>query len=82
MVIHRKIFKSLDPHPYQCSHKSTSNEIETVFNRAITRQRTFDESDSNSLSVVLLDEAGLPYESLKVLHYYLDNPKVNTVSFN
>ena len=77
-----KLFKSLDPHPYQCSHKSTSNEIETVFNRAITRQRAFDESESNSQSVVLLDEAGLPDESLKVLHFYLDNPKVSTYKFD
>ena len=71
-----EIFKALDPHPYQCSHKSTSNEIDLVFQRAINRQRTSDESGINSMSVVLLDEAGLPDESLKVLHYFLDCPKV------
>ena len=33
-------FKSLDPHYYQCSRRTTSIEIETVFQRAINRQRS------------------------------------------
>ena len=34
------MFKSLDPHYYQCSRRTTSIEIETVFQRAINRQRS------------------------------------------
>ena len=33
-----EIFKSLDPHYYQCSRRTTSTEIETIFQRAINRQ--------------------------------------------
>ena len=74
-------YPSLDPHYYQCSRRTTSNEIQTVFSRAINRQR------SNLTlpihCVVFMDEAGLPeesHESLKVLHYYLDNPEVSFVA--
>ena len=35
-----EVFKSLDPHYYQCSRRTTSTEIETVFQRAINRQRS------------------------------------------
>lgn len=76
------LFKSLDPQYYQCSRKSTSHEIEIVFQRAIMRQKTFDEGGIDSLSVVLMDEAGIPeyrHESLKVLHYFLDDPQVRIV---
>lgn len=79
-----KDLNSLDPHPYQCSRKSTSNEIELVFQRAKIRQDTFDQSHSNSQAVVLMDEAGLPedsHESLKVLHYLLENPMVSFIMF-
>lgn len=75
-----KDFKSLDPHPYQCSRKSTSSEIETVFHRAINRQRTIDPNRNRMIAVVLMDEAGLPessHESMKVLHDLLDDPKVS-----
>ena len=34
------LFPSLDPHFYQCSRRTTSNEIQTVFSRAINRQRS------------------------------------------
>jgi len=34
------VFKSLDPHYYQCSRRTTSIEIETVFQHAINRQRS------------------------------------------
>lgn len=80
-----ELFKSLDPQFYQCSRKSTSHEIEVVFQRAITRQKTFDEGGIKSLSVVLMDEAGIPeytHESLKVLHYFLDEPKVCTCTYS
>ena len=79
------ILLRMDPHFYQCSRSSTSTEIETVFQRAENRQKTFDEGSIKSQSVVLMDEAGLAedsHESLKVLHYYLDNPKVSKVLFN
>ena len=78
------ILLSLDPHFYQCSRNSTSTEIETVFQRAENRQQTFDQGSIRSQSVVLMDEAGLAedsHESLKVLHYYLDNPKVSEVLY-
>ena len=79
------ILLRLDPHFYQCSRSSTSTEIETVFQRAEKRQITFDHGSINSQSVVLMDEAGLAedsHESLKVLHYYLDNPKVSEILYN
>ena len=34
-----EIFTSLDPHFYQCSRQTTSNEIQTVFSHAINRQK-------------------------------------------
>ena len=37
-----EVFKSLDPHYYQCSRRTTSTEIETVFQRAINRQHSHD----------------------------------------
>jgi len=36
------VFKSLDPHYYQCSRRTTSKEIEIVFQRAINRQNSHD----------------------------------------
>ena len=35
-----EIFTSLDPHFYQCSRQTTSNEIQTVFSHAINRQKS------------------------------------------
>ena len=78
-----EIFKSLDPHYYQCSRRTTSNEIKTVFSRAINRQRSHCKFNLNYRCVVFMDEAGLPeerHESLKVLHYHLDNPEVSFVA--
>lgn len=80
-----EVFKTLDPHFYQCSRKSTSVEIETVFQQAIKRQASLNELSSDKLSVVMMDEAGLPersHESLKVLHYYLDDQKVAFVGIS
>ena len=78
-----EIFRSLDPHYYQCSRRTTSREIETVFSRAINRQRSHTRFELPIYCVVFMDEAGLPeesHESLKVLHYHLDNPEVSFVA--
>ena len=77
------IFRSLDPHFYQCSHRTTSNEIQTVFNRAVNRQRSHSKFKLPIYCVVFMDEAGLPeesHESLKVLHYHLDRQEVSFVA--
>ena len=77
------IFKSLDPHYYQCSRRTTSNEIQTVFSRAINRQRSHSDFKLPIFCVVFMDEAGLPeesHESLKVLHYHLDKQEVSFVA--
>ena len=76
------IFKSLDSQVYQCSHRTTSNEVKTVFSRAINRQRSLLKVPLPVFCVVFMDEAGLPeerHESLKVLHYYLDSKEVSFV---
>ena len=78
-----KVFRSLDPHFYQCSRQTTSNEIQTVFTRAINRQHSHCMSKLPIYCVVFMDEAGLPeesHESLKVLHYYLDTQEVSFVA--
>ena len=77
------IFSSLDPHCYQCSRRTSSNEIHTIFCRAINRQRSHHEFNLPNNCVVFMDEAGLPeesHESLKVLHYHLDEQKVAFVA--
>ena len=76
-------YPSLDSHYYQCSRRTTSNEIQTIFTRAINRQRSHLKNSLPIHCVVFMDEAGLPkesHESLKVLHYYLDNPVVSFVA--
>ena len=78
-----ELFRSLDPHYYQCSRRTTSNEIQTVFSRAINRQHSHDKFNSSIYCVVFMDEAGLPeerHESLKVLHYHLDKQEVSFVA--
>ena len=78
-----KVFRSLDPHFYQCSRQTTSNEIQTVFSRAINRQHSHTKSKLPIYCVVFMDEAGLPeesHESLKVLHYHLDQQEVSFVA--
>ena len=52
-----KLFPSLDPHFYQCSRRTTSNEINTVFLRAINRQRTHAQYSLPIYCVVFMDEA-------------------------
>jgi hypothetical protein len=76
-------FPALDPYHYQCSRRSTSLEIENVFKRAVKRQQSHNSSKLLINCVVFMDEAGLPeesHESLKVLHYYLDDPQVSFVA--
>ena len=77
------VFRSLDPHFYQCSRRTTSNEIEIVFSRAINRQHSHSKFKLPIYCVVFMDEAGLPeesHESLKVLHYHLDKQEVSFVA--
>ena len=77
------IFRSLDPHFYQCSRRTTSNEIQIVFSRAVNRQRSHSRFSLPIYCVVFMDEAGLPeesHESLKVLHYHLDRQEVSFVA--
>lgn len=68
----------LIPFHYQCSRRSTSLEIQAVFERAIERQSKADREKTGKgiRCFVFMDEAGLPEEereSLKVLHYYLED---------
>ena len=77
------IFKCLDPQFYQCSRRTTSTEIDTVFLRARNRQRSHMAVNLPIYCVVFMDEAGLPEEkreSLKVLHYLLDKAEVSFVA--
>ena len=78
-----EIFSAIDPLFYQCSRQTTSNEINTVFTRAINRQSTYAGFALPIKCVVLMDEAGLPeesLESLKALHYHLDQQDVSFVA--
>ena len=78
-----EIFSAIDPLFYQCSRQTTSNEINTVFTRAINRQSTYGGFALPIKCVVLMDEAGLPeesLESLKALHYHLDQQDVSFVA--
>lgn len=70
-----------------CDTCGVCSEVETVFRRAIQRQGTWDNSHNGGAvrrtALVFMDEAGLPEdakESLKVLHYYLDDPAVAFVA--
>ena len=79
----KTLFQSLDPHCYQCSRRTTSSEIKTVFQRAIKRQYALTQYSLPIYCVVFMDEAGLPeesHESLKVLHYLLDEHEVSFVA--
>ena len=79
------VFHALEPTIYQCSRRSTSTEIESVFKRAIASQKFYLANRQNCYSVVMMDEAGLPeesHESLKVLHVHLDNQEVSFVGIS
>ncbi|CAF1398523.1 unnamed protein product, partial [Didymodactylos carnosus] len=70
---------STDPFFYLGSKYSRSDDIATVFDRAIRRELHYEENRMDTRCVVFLDEAGLPDENkmvLKVLHSYLDDSKV------
>ena len=65
-LFYRK-YARIQPFHYQCSKSSTSNEVASVFDRAIQRQSNVIRSKQQCL--VFMDEAGLPEEekeSLKV----------------
>ena len=77
------VYPSLEPLFYQCSRRTTSHEVDTVFRRAENIQKHQNNDRSPQLSVVLMDEAGLPeqaHESLKVLHFRLDHPVTSFVA--
>ena len=83
-VFRSEVMKGLEPHVYQCSKYSLSEDIDALFEKAILRQKQIDSSGQNATVVVFMDEAGLPDEKLqvlKVLHYHLDNPQVPFVAF-
>ena len=82
-VFRSEVMKGLEPHIYQCSKFSVSEDIDALFKKAVLRQKQIDSSGQNATVVVFMDEAGLPDEKmqvLKVLHYHLDNPKVPFVA--
>ena len=72
------ILMNLDPHFYQCSHKSTSIELESVFHKAEIYQKAFDNYGIRNRSLVFLNMADLLNDDSlwDILHYYLDNHKV------
>lgn len=77
------LYPSLEPQFYQCSRRTTSIEIETVFKRAENSQERQNTDRSPQFSVVFMDEAGLPeqaHESLKVLHFKLEHPLTSFVA--
>ncbi len=79
------VFSSLDPHFYQCSRRTTSTDVERIFERAINRQHILETIQVPVKCVVFMDEAGLPEEkgeSLKILHYYLDKQEVSFVAIS
>ena len=81
--INTDVYPSLDPHPYQCSRRTTSTEIEKIFAIATKRQRDHKKFNMPTNCVVFMDEAGLPeesHESLKVLHYHLDKREVSFIA--
>eukprot|EP01080_Neovahlkampfia_damariscottae_P008967 gene8967-916_t len=64
---------------YQCSQYSTSQEIEMVCKGQMKQMENFKKGLFDDIFLVFLDEAGLPKterHALKVIHYYLDHPKV------
>ena len=82
-VFKNRTFHSLEPFFYQCSRHTTSSDISNVFKTAIEREETYNKAKLHVQSVVFMDEAGLPeerHESLKVLHYFLDQKSVSFVA--
>ena len=63
-------YARIQPFHYQCSKSSTSNEVASVFDRAIQRQSNVKRSKQQCL--VFMDEAGLPEEEKESLKVSLD----------
>ncbi len=79
------VFPALDPYFYQCSRNTMAHEINTVFSKAVKRQKSHTNFALPINCVVFMDEAGLPLEgqqSLKALHYHLDQPEVSFVAIS
>ena len=72
------ILLRMDPYFYQCSHKSTSKEIETVFHKSEILKKVFDNNGIGNCSCVFFNMDSLlkDYILWDILHYYLDNNKV------
>jgi hypothetical protein len=71
--------RTVRPLSYQCSESSTADEIKSVFELAISRDRTNRDNHFDDTMLVFLDEAGLPkerHEALKIIHEYLDRKEV------
>ena len=76
------LFPAIDHLSLQCSKETTSVEIEALFKKVITRDKTYMEGINCAM---FMDEAGLPeerHESLKVLHHYLDKHEVAFVAIS
>ena len=77
------LFPKLDQYFYQCSRRTTANEIEKVYLQAVNRQYSRTRAKLPIYCVMFMDEAGLPparHEALKVLHSPLDKPKISFVA--
>ena len=86
---HTEFCKKLPPIDviaHQCSEYSTSEEIKKTFEKAEKRQKSYGtQTEFSTRCLVFLDEAGLPKENLmvlKVIHPFLDNPKVSFVAIS
>ena len=77
-------FPALEAHYYQCSKRSTPNEIEKVFKIAIKRQEMHDRAEQKVISVVFIGRAELLESngSTNIMHYYLDMQNVSFVAIS
>ncbi|CAF1460251.1 unnamed protein product, partial [Rotaria sordida] len=78
-----KRLPAIDPFFCLGSKYSRSEDIASIFERAIKREQQYEQNRMNTRCVVFLDEASLPNEKkmvLKVLHPYLDECKVAFVA--
>ena len=78
-----RALKALYIYTYQCSAASTAEEIDRVYQGAVARAAQLAQRGRTSeRQLVFIDEATLPpvaSQALKVLHYYLDKPRVATL---
>ncbi|CAF3815136.1 unnamed protein product, partial [Rotaria magnacalcarata] len=78
-----KRLPAVDPFYSLGSKYTQSDDIASVFDRAIRREQQYEQNRINTRCVVFLDEASLPDEKkmvLKVLHPYLDDCQVAFVA--